>query len=118
MSSIRDHPQSLRVKKAVLATAKPEEIGHIKLGDPVPRQTEGKIVVENFKTLCVSDLLHKLPSGSRVFCRATNRGLDNQILSCCDVYYPLDDRLWRWRYLVLASVWILPPTIAALWLAS
>ena len=112
MSSLRDHPQSVRVKQAVLSTAKSEEIGHIKIGNPVARQTGVKIVVENFKTLCVSDLLQKLPVGSQIFCRANNRGPDNQILSCCDVYYPLDDRLWRCRNIILAAVWILPPVIA------
>jgi len=115
---VRDHPQTRRVKRAVLSTARVLERGHIKLGDPVARQIEGKLVVENFKALCVSDLVKKLPAGSRVFCRAANRSPDNQILSCCEIYYPLDDCLWRSRYSVLAVLWVVIPSIAAFLLVN
>lgn len=112
MLSVREHPQTIRVKQAILSTVNIDERGHVRIGEPERRQLEGKLVVENFNALCVSDLQRKLPVGSRVFCRAASRGGSQVVLSRIEVYYPLDDRVWRARHGVLLCVWVVVPLVA------
>jgi hypothetical protein len=107
------HPQTVRVKECVLAAVKPDERDRVRLSEPARRQMEGRLVVENFDSLCVSKLLETLPRRSRVFCRAPNRGGTQVVLSRLDVYYPLDDQVWRVRKIILFVLWVILPVVGA-----
>jgi hypothetical protein len=114
MAELRNHPQTVLVKESILANLKPDERGRVRLSEPLRRQREGRIVVENFESLCVNKLIAMLPRRSRVFSRATNRGGSQVVLSRLDIYYPLDTFIWRARKIVMLVVWVLFPIAAAL----
>jgi hypothetical protein len=113
MADIRAHSQTLLVKESIMAAVKPDERGRVRLSEPLLRQTEGRIVVENFDSLCVTRLIATLPRRSRVFSRAPHRGGREVVLSRLDVYYPLDDCVWRMRKLIMFVMWIVFPLVGA-----
>jgi len=113
MADIRAHAQTVLVKDVILAAVKPEERGRVRLSDPVRRQMEGRIIVENYDSLCVTRLIEMLPHRSRVYSRAPHRRGDQIVLSRLDIYYPLDNRVWRMRKLVLLVMWIIVPIAGA-----
>lgn len=114
--SIETHPQTLLVRNAVFACVKAEERGQVCVGKPVCRQSEGRVVVENFDTLCVSSLLRALPSRCRVFSRAPPTGSTRVTLTRLEIYYPLESAVWRWRNVILTFVWvILPVAVTLVW---
>lgn len=108
---IEAHRQTTLVRDAVLSCVKEEERGQVCLGKPVLRQREGRIVVENFETLCVSQLAKTLPPGCRVFSRAPPSGAKRLTLSRVEIYYPLESVVWRWKKSILTVIWILLPII-------
>jgi hypothetical protein len=115
MGDIRAHPQTLRVKECVLAAVKPDERDRVRLSEPIRRQMEGRLVVENFDSLCVTKLIETLPRRSRVYSRAPNRGgAQVVVLSRLDVYYPLDEQVWRVRKIILFILWVVMPVVGAL----
>lgn len=111
--SLDAHPQTLLVRNAVFACVKAEERGQVCVSKPVCRQSEGRVVVENFNTFCVSDLLRALPSRCRVFSRAPPVGSTRVTLTRLEIYYPLDSAVWRWRSVILAFVWLILPVALA-----
>lgn len=111
--SLDTHPQTLLVRNAVFACVKAGERGQVCVGKPVCRQSEGRVVVENFDTFCVSDLLVALPSRCRVFSRAPPAGSTRVTLTRLEIYYPLESAVWRWRSAILAFVWLVLPVALA-----
>jgi hypothetical protein len=114
MTNIRKHTQTLLAKEAILAAVKPEEQGRVRLREPTRHQTEGRIVVENYDSLDITQLIPTLPHRSRVFSRAPHKGGEQVMLSRLDVYYPLDDHLRRMRKLILIFMWVVIPIAGAL----
>jgi hypothetical protein len=113
MTNIRKHPQTILAKDAILAAVKPEERGRVRVSEASLRQTEGLIVLENHDCLDVTQLIVALPSRSRVFSRAPHKGGAQVVLSRLDVYYPLDDRMWRMRTPILVFIWVVMPVAGA-----
>jgi len=113
MGDIWIHTQTLRVKESILVAVKPTERDRIRLTEAVRRQSEGRIVVENYDSLDVTELMRTLPHRSRVFSRAPHRGGTQIVLSRLDVYYPLDSSVWRFRKIALFFMWILLPVCGA-----
>lgn len=111
--SIVAHPQTLRVKDAVFGCVREEERGRVCVGEPLRRQAEGRIVVENFDALCVSRLVETLPAGCRVFCRAPANGAGRVTLSRIEVYFPLESAIWRSRARIMFFAWIVLPVVSS-----
>jgi len=111
--SIETHPQTSLVRNAVFGCVKPEERGQVCVSKPVCRQSEGRVVVENFDTLCISDLIRALPSRCRVFSRAPPSGSNRVTLTRVEIYYPLDFFIWRWKNIILLFVWVVLPVVLA-----
>jgi len=111
--SIVAHPQTLRVKDAVFGCVRERERGRVCVGEPLRRQAEGRIVVENFDAMCVSRLVDALPRGCRVFCRAPTNGEGRVTLSKLEIYYPLETAIWRRRAHIMFFVWIVLPVVSS-----
>jgi hypothetical protein len=115
MVDIRKHAQTLAAKDAILAAVKRDERGRVRLSEAVLKQLEGRIIVENYDSIDVTGLIRSLPNRSRVFSRAPHKGGGSQVvLSRLDVYYPIDDYVWRMRKIILLLVWVIMPTVGAL----
>lgn len=110
---IEAHSQTLLVRDAVFSCVKEEERGQVCVGKAVLRQREGRIVVENFETLCVSQLSRALPPGCRVFSRAPPSGPRRLTLSRLEIYYPLENGIWRWKKSILTAVWVVFPILVS-----
>lgn len=110
---IESHGQTTLVRDAVFSCVKEEERGQVCVGKPILRQREGRIVVENFETLCVSQLSKALPPGCRVFSRAPPSGSKRLTLSRLEIYYPLESAVWRWKKSILTLIWICIPIIVS-----
>ncbi len=113
MMSIVAHPQTFRVKDAIFACVRDEDRGRVCVSDPVRRQAEGRIVVENFDAICVSRLIEALPRGCRVYSRAPASGADRVTLSRLEVYFPLETVLWRIRKQIMFMVWVVLPVVSS-----
>ena len=111
--SIIAHPQTHRVKEAVFGCVRESDRGRVCVGEPVRRQTEGRIVVENFDAMCVSRLVAALPRGCRVFCRAPANGDGRVTLSRLEVYFPLETAVWRSRSKIMFFVWVVLPVVSS-----
>ena len=111
--SIVAHPQTARVKDAIFSCVRESERGRVCIGEPTRRQAEGRVIVENFDTLCVSRLIRALPRDCRVFCRAPANGVDRVTLSKVEVYYPLETAVWRRRGVILFFVWVVAPVLGS-----
>ncbi|MBE34443.1 MAG: hypothetical protein CMI16_02590 [Opitutaceae bacterium] len=110
--SIVAHPQTIRVREALFGCVREEDRGRVCVGEPLRRQAEGRIVVENFDAVCVSRLVPALPRGCRVFCRAPTNGEGRVTLSRLEVYYPLETFVWRKRTHILFMAWIVVPFVS------
>ena len=116
--SIDTHSQTLLVREAILLCVKEEERGQVCIGKPVLRQSEGRIVVENFDTLCISKLTNSLPHGCRVYSRAPPSGAKRLTLSRLEIYYPLETVVWKWKSVILTVVWVFCPLVLSFYIAS
>jgi|AntAceMinimDraft_1070359.scaffolds.fasta_scaffold323736_1 hypothetical protein len=111
--NLESHGQTLVVKDAINLCLRTSEKPHVCIGPSKRSGDHGHIVVENYNTLCVSELLRVLPARCRVYSRAPVTGVKRVTQSRLDIYYPLDGTLWRWKTSVLVLVWILVPLIAS-----
>jgi hypothetical protein len=114
---IETHWQTLLVRDAIFSCLSNDQRGQVVIGRPGRRRTGatscGHVVVENFDTICVSDLSRLLPSKSRVFSRAPIAGGGAVTLTRLEIYYPVESYIWHWKCAVLCVSWIVVPLIGA-----
>lgn len=110
---IEAHEQTNVVRECIFLCIKEEERGQVCISKPTLRQKEGRIVVENFDTLCVSKLIKALPNKCRVYTRAPPTGVKRLTLSRLEIYYPLESFIWRWKYFILTTIWVIFPILLA-----
>lgn len=103
-----------RLKKTILSCLAEEEHGRVRIGEPVRRQNEIRLVVDNFDVVNVTTLMRKLPSKTRIFCRAVPRASNDVVLSRIEIYYFLESFWWRVKWIVMFFVWVLVPLILSL----
>lgn len=98
-----------RLKQTILSCLGEDEHGRVRISDPVRRQNEIRLVVDNFDALNVSALMRKFPSKTRIFCRAVPRATNDVVLSRIEIYYFLENFWWRIKWVIMFLIWIVIP---------
>jgi hypothetical protein len=107
------HHQTIKVKKIVQQSIPLCDRGQVRISEPKQRQLEAFISVENFNSLCVTELVRKLPSECRVYSTAITRLPGDVVLSRVVIYYSTVDKLWKIRNLIMFVIWIFGPVCMA-----
>ena len=102
------------IKRSILSVLKDDEHGRVRISDPVRRQNEIRLVVDNFDAMNVVELMKKFPSKTRIFCRAVPRTSADVVLSRIEIYYFMESFWWKLRWVVLFVVWVVVPMFLSL----
>jgi hypothetical protein len=108
---IHRNPRTIEIKRIIQASVNLVDRGRVRISEPKQRQLEGFIAVDNFDSLCVSDLVHKLPRGTRLFARAVTRVPFDVVLSRVEIYYSTEDGFWKLRKFIMFVVWLVAPIL-------
>ena len=104
---LSNHPQTMRVLRAVDLVTSEQTKMHMKIGSLCMRQNDiARLCVENIDVLNITIFCQKLPKKTQVFLRSSLKGgqYDETVSSRLEIYYPVKNVNWFAVCLLLSCV--------------
>lgn len=108
-SDLSNHPQTIRVLRAVDLETSEQTKKHMKIGSLCMRQNDiARLCVENIDVLNMTSFCQKLPKKSQVFLRSCLKGgqHDETVSSRLEIYYPVTKNSWFAAFLASSCVFM------------
>ena len=105
---ISGHSASKRVLREVKNSLTPSDASRVIISDPVLRQSEAKIIVENTECFEISNLVRRLPADVRIYVREVPFGTQQQVVSKFEIVFPVETKV-SW-FKILLFFWT-PPLV-------